>query len=139
MNTEVLSSVNWLAVLVAALAYFAIGSIWYTVLFGSRWVKDHGINRDDPNMKKGVAATFLMSFIQMIVVCIGLAILVFKTDMTIASAGAKLGLLTGICFAFTAISISFLYLKKSTALHIIDGGYHVVGHVVAAVILAVWR
>ena len=39
-------TVNWLAVLVAGLAYFFLGYLWYTFLFGRRWARALGMNPD---------------------------------------------------------------------------------------------
>jgi hypothetical protein len=41
-----LARVNFLAVLVAGLAAFFIGGLWYTVLFGKLWVKLHGYSEE---------------------------------------------------------------------------------------------
>ena len=67
MNTNLFSSFNWPAVLVAAVAYFALGAVWYSGLFGKRWVAYHKINVEDPEMKKGVAGTMSASFVLMLV------------------------------------------------------------------------
>jgi hypothetical protein len=53
--------------------------------------------------------------------------------------GLKLGLMTGLLFSATAISITYLYIKKPIGLHFIDGLYHVVGQIVAAIILCIWK
>lgn len=139
MDTTVFSDINWLAVLVAALAYFVVGALWYAPLFGKTWVKHHKIDVNDPEMKKGVAGTFVSSFLLMIVTCIGLAILISRMELTELMSGVKLGLLTGIFFSMTSISITYLYLKKPAALHFIEGLYHVVGQIVAAIIICLWQ
>lgn len=138
MDTSIFSNLNWLHVLVAAIAYFALGSVWYSALFGKRWVAYQNINMNDPNAKKGVAAIMIGSFVWMFITSIGLAVLVSRLNLVGAMAGVKLGLLTGICFSSAAISISYLYVKKPTGLHFIDCLYHVIGQVIAAVILCVW-
>jgi hypothetical protein len=44
MTFDVLSHLNWLAVLVAALAYFAVGALWYAPkVFGTVWATAGGI------------------------------------------------------------------------------------------------
>ena len=44
MTFDVLGDLNWLAVLVAALAYFAIGALWYAPpLFGKAWMAAGGM------------------------------------------------------------------------------------------------
>jgi hypothetical protein len=53
--------------------------------------------------------------------------------------GIKLGLLTGLTFATTAVSINYVYERKPANLYLINNGYHVVGHVLAATILVLWR
>ena len=140
MNNELLSDINWLAVLVAALAYFMLGAIWYSkALFAPKWAKLVGIQMNSEGSKKGLGAMMMGSFILIIVTCIALALLVVRLDLFVLTSGIKLGLITGICFATTAVSISFIYEKRPTALYFIDCGYHVVGHIVAAIILVLWR
>jgi uncharacterized membrane protein YwzB len=140
MEMSIFSNINWLAVLVAAIAYFSLGAIWFSKpAFGGRWVALHQINLNDPEVKKGVGAIMIGSFLLMVLITIALAILVTRLNLAGVLSGVKLGLFTGICFASTAISITFLYIKKPLAIHVIDNLYHVVGQVIAAVILCLWR
>jgi len=140
MDTSYFAQINWLAVLVAAIAYFSLGAIWFSKpVFGGKWVALHQINLNDPEAKKGAGAIMFGSFILMLFATIGLAILVTRFQFYEVISGIKLGLFTGICFASTAISITFLYIKKPLAIHFIDNLYHVVGQVIAAIILCVWK
>jgi len=140
MDTSYFASINWLAVLVAAIAYFSLGALWFSKpVFGTRWVALHKINMDDPEVKKGVGAIMFGSFLLMLLATIGLAILVARFHFYEAISGVKLGLFTGICFASTAISVTYLYIKKPLASHFIDNLYHIVGQVIAAIILCVWK
>jgi len=140
MDTTIFSNINWLAVLVAAIAYFALGALWYSPLFGKKWVQYQKIDMNDPDIKKGVGGIMFGSFILMLAATIGLAILVERIPLNGgAVSGLKLGLETGLLFSATAISITYLYIKKPIGLHFIDGLYHVVGQIIAAIILCVWR
>lgn len=138
MDTSFVSEINWLAVLIASIVYFAIGAIWYAPLFGKQWVKYHKINMDVPEAKKGVAGIMTTSFLIMFIICLGLAVMVARMDLSSAMSGLKLGLVTGICFSAAAISITYLYLKKPSSLHLIDGLYHVIGQIAASIILCAW-
>ena len=80
MNTELFSHLNWLAVIVAGLAYFVLGAIWYSFIFKNAWIKASGVNANDPNMKKGVAQTMLASLVLMIVASLGIALFLSKID-----------------------------------------------------------
>ena len=113
MNTELFSHINWLAVIVAGIAYFMLGGLWYSkALFGSKWAALQKMDMNDPNMKKGVGAIMFYSFILMLFTAIGLAILVVRMDVVLLSGAIKLGLVTGLLFAITSVSISFVYEKK---------------------------
>ena len=141
MNTEVFQDINWIAVIVAALAYFMIGALWYSpVLFAKKWIRYTNVDATNPEMKKGAGMIMLGSVVMMFICAAGLAILMNRLEVTGGwMSGVKLGLLTGICFAATAVHISFMYEKRPIGLHAIDAGYNLVGHVVAAVIIAVWQ
>jgi hypothetical protein len=53
--------------------------------------------------------------------------------------GVKLGAFTGVCFALTSIGINMLYEKKPMGLFFINGGYQVLGNIIAAVIIVCWQ
>ncbi len=139
MNTEILQQINWLAVLVAGLAYFLLGAIWYTTLFGKKWQSYNRALMNDPSAKKGTAGIMIVSFILMLVCAFGLSLIVTRLSLTGWKVGLKLGLLTGICFAATAVHISYIYEKRPLGLHLINGLYNVIGNIIAAMIIASWR
>ena len=141
MNMEVFSQMNWLAVLVAALAYFMLGAIWYSrALFGKQWATLVKLDTKDPNLKKGMGKMMASTFILILIVCSGLELLIVKFNFEEqVMYGIKLGLLTGLTFATTVVSINYVYENKPTNLYLINNGYHVVGHVLAAAIIVLWR
>ena len=138
MHTEIFNHINWLAVLAAGLAYFFIGAIWYSALFGKKWREYNAVFINDANAKKGVASTMIISLILMIVCSLGLAILAKRFGIFGWTGGLKLGLLTGLCFAATAIHISYVYEKRPLGLHLINGLYNVAGNIIAAIIVCSW-
>ena len=95
----IFSYINWLHVLVAAIAYFALGAIWYSFLFQKPWVRYHNVDMNNPEAKKGVAAIMFMSFILMFLITVGLAIIIYRAGINGgALSGVKLGLTTGLLF-----------------------------------------
>jgi hypothetical protein len=139
MDTAFFSEINWLAVLVAAVAYFMLGALWYSVLFGKKWIAYQNIDMSHPDARKGTGVIMTGSFVLMLLATFALAVLVIRLDLTVALSGIKLGLFTGFFFSMTAISITYLYIKKPSGLHFIDGLYHVTGQALAAMILCLWR
>jgi Protein of unknown function (DUF1761) len=140
MDTSFFSHLNWLAVAVAAVAYFLLGAIWYSkALFAKQWMKGTGIDMNKPDAGKGVGGVMVFTLVLEFIVCIGLAILVYRLNLTtLVSSGIKLGILTGVSFCGIGIAISYLYQRKPGMLTLIDAGYHVAGNIIAAIILCMW-
>ena len=56
MGTEVFSNINWFALLIATLAYFMLGALWYSkALFGNKWAALVKLDVNDPKLKEGMA------------------------------------------------------------------------------------
>jgi Protein of unknown function (DUF1761) len=140
MNTEFISSINWIAVLCGALGYFALGALWYSkVLFSKQWLTLTKIDPKDPEATKGMAMLMFMSFVWMFITALGIAILRDRVgDITGWKGGVKLGTVTGLFFGVSAISISYLYEKRPVGLNLINGGYTLLGNIVAAIIICSW-
>lgn len=125
--------VNIWMVLLAALAYFGIGAVWYMPqLFGAVWLRELGkeIGGADPKM-------FAVSFVLEL-----LAVYVLAHFIDYAAAlgwveGAMVGFWVGFGFVLTTMGVNALYAGRTLKLTLIDGGYHLVGLMVAGAILAV--
>jgi len=139
MNSNLFSHINWLAVLVGALAYFFLGAIWYSGIFRNAWIKAAGVNMNNPDGKKGLAGIMITSFITILVTTIGLALFISRIGgpggwMT----GCKVGLIAGVCFSAATICNSYLYEKRPMALSAINSFYNIFGCVIAGIIISVW-
>ena len=139
MLIEILKHLNWLAVFAGAIAYFALGAVWYSFLFQKKWIAYNKIDMNDPNGKKGVGAIMFASFVLMFICSVGLAILANYLGLRRWEQGLHLGAFTGIAFACTSIGVNMLYEKKPIGLFFINGGYQVLGNIIAAVIICCWR
>jgi hypothetical protein len=140
MNTGIFSDINWLAVLVATLAYYFLGAIWYSFLFQKKWIAYQNIDMNAPDAKKGTGAIMGIAFVLFFIITLGLAILIGRLEnLGGVASGLRIGLLTGVCFSAMVLSITYLYTKKPLGLHAIDGLFHIVGQVIAAIILCAWK
>ncbi|MDB5200157.1 MAG: hypothetical protein JWO92_2120 [Chitinophagaceae bacterium] len=137
--TQTFSELNWIAILVGTIGYFALGAIWYSFLFQKKWIAYNKIDMSDPNGKKGVGAIMFASFILMFVTSLAIAILVNRIGVWSWMSGVKLGAFTGVCFACTSMGINMLYEKKPLGLFFINGAYQVLGNIIAAVIIVCWQ
>jgi hypothetical protein len=112
MKADLFSQVNWLAVLVGALAYFFLGAVWYSALFRNAWIKATGADMNNPNGRKGLAGIMVGSFITILITSIGLAMLIARVQSSGWMTGCKIGLIAGVCFSAATICNSYLYEKR---------------------------
>ncbi|MCY7410364.1 MAG: DUF1761 domain-containing protein [Chitinophagales bacterium] len=126
---------NWPMVLAAAVAYYAIGALWYTLLFGKYWAKDHNIDTNDRSgMMKSMIIGFL--FILLLCACIGLMMNSVRCKELSDCFTRSYILLAGLTIAILGTALN--YLKRPLGVWFVDIGYHLVGLLVAGLILAKW-
>lgn len=129
-------NINWLSVIVSAIAAFAIGSIWYTpVLFGNRWLKEVNLDegkKNSANMPMIFGLAFVSQFIAAVVLDMFLGV------NATASFGLIAGLLVGVAWVATSLATNYLFSQKSLALFLIDAGYFIVLFAVMGLILGAW-
>lgn len=126
---------NWPMVLAATIAYFAIGSIWYTVLFGKYWARAQKMDMNDRSgMVRTMVFGFLLTFL--IVTCTGLLLNSIRcrelTDCFLRSYIMISGFVVGL------VGTALNYTKKPFGIWVVDIGYHLIGILVAALILSKW-
>ena len=126
---------NWPMILAAAAAYYAIGALWYTVLFGKYWAKANNVN---PNDRSGMVQAMVVGFLLTVVLSATIDLLMYKaggkewTDWFLRTYILVMGFAVG----FTGLQLN--YGKKKLGLWFVDIGYHVFGVLAACLILAKW-
>jgi len=129
--------VNYLAVLVAALAYFFLGFLWYGIFFHNAWVKWElplAPQQNPPN----IALMYLCAFIMGLILCWGLAV-VCRWSEANAFSGAVVGLAAWIAFVMTTSFTAMMFEGRPRHLFAINYGYCLVGMVMAGMILGGWK
>ena len=133
-----MSKLNYLAIFVAALASFALGSIWYSpVLFVKTWLKETGIVPGEIDKAK-MARTMGFAFVLSLVMSFNLAAFLSGPNTTFVW-GMTAGALAGIGWVAAAMGINYLYEGKSLKLFLINAGYLVVSLILMGGIIGAWR
>lgn len=123
--------VNWLAVVLGAAAFFAVGAVWYGALFGKAWQRELGMTEADVAAAKargGGHMTKIMGlcFVAELVIAWMLAHLIARTSpephVVMMFAGGF-----GAFLMTPAIAINYLYQNRSLKLFAIDAGHFIVG------------
>jgi hypothetical protein len=131
-----LSTLNFWAVLVAAVSAFVVGGLWYSpVLFHRAWASANGFGADPP---KAGAKVFVLSFLFSLVMAFNLAM--FLNDpKTTPVWGATAGFLAGFGWAAMGIAIISLFERRPVSYALINGGYMTVALTLMGLILGAWR
>jgi len=132
-----LIAINWLAVVVATVAAFAIGGLWYSAaLFGNTWLQEVGLTEEaanNANMPRTFGGTFVLQFLAVT----ALAVLI-GVDSSWQS-GLQTGLLVSVFWVATAYGITYLFEQRSLRLFLINAGYNVVLFAIVGAIIGTWH
>jgi hypothetical protein len=142
VTLDSIEGLNWLAVVIGAAIYFVLGAAWFAPqLLGRAWMRAIGFD-----MTKGpprpVAASFVVSAAALLVAAVATAMLAQATGSTTLEQGLLLGLTVGIGYALalTAVESAFEPMRPQPwTWFAISGGYNLVGLLIAAVLVSVWR
>ncbi len=142
-----MSSINWLAVLIAGISAFVLGGVWYSpALFGNAWMAANKL--DIETIRKGnLVKIYGITFVLSLIMAANLAMFLAdgpadcpagcaqKTDIVW---GATAGFLAGI-WVFCAVAMHGLFEHRSGRVICINGGYGMAGLILMGAIIGVWR
>jgi hypothetical protein len=133
-----ISTLNWPAIIVATLAGFLIGGLWYSpVLFAKAWMRESGVT--DEKMKTGsMAKIFGFAFLWTFVMAFNLAMYLNAPGTDLAW-GATAGFLAGFGWVAMSMFITGLFERKSITYMLINAGYMVVALTAMGAIIGAWR
>jgi hypothetical protein len=139
MSFDTLGDLNWLAVLVAAVAYFALGGIWYArPVFGRAWQEAGGIEL--PEGQAPGPEYYIGPLITCFISTIATAMLAFSTASATVAEGLVLGIVVGAGFALPLSILGGLFEQRPQpwVYTAISAGYHIVGLMIVGIIVSVW-
>ena len=138
--------VNYLAVLVAAVANMGIGFLWYGPLFGKMWTELMGWGAMTPeriaDRQKKARPAYAISFVSALVMAYVLLHVIFFAN-AYAPSGLQSGLSGGfwmwLGFVAPVTVGSVLWDGKPWKLWVINAGYYLVALLIMGTILGYWQ
>lgn len=130
-------SVNWWAVVVAAVVKFVIGSGWYMSPVGKQWQAAVGL--DEAKMRAGMAPALIVDIIANLVMAYVLARFVIYAGAGTIVSGALIGLMAWVGFIATVTLASNTYEQRPFKVFAINNVYLLVSLVVMGAIIAAWH
>lgn len=124
---------NWLAIIIAAIANMVIGFLWYgTWAFGKSWITLSGRQMGE-GMQPG--PLYALTIVAALVQAIAMSWFVAETGATSGAAGALVGLFAGLGFVATAMFAEVLFAGRHPRLFAITAGYSILALVVQGMII----
>lgn len=138
MIVDLFSELNWLAVVVATLAWFAFSAIWYSVPpLSQAWARAAKVDTsaDGPPL----ALLFIPTLIGYFVTTVVIGLLVAGIGADTLADGIVLGAVLGVGFGMVGALVSQVYETKGSAYWLINGLNAVIAYSIVGAILAVWN
>lgn len=136
MPTAVVT-LNYLAIIVAAIVKFGIGAVWFTALFGKRYRELMGVPEGAPT--SGLATAMIVQVIGDLIMAYVLARFLGHYGATSIVDGVVIGFMAWLGFVATISVGTIYYEKKKPEFIAITAGYQLVGIIVMGAILAIWH
>jgi hypothetical protein len=135
---QLITNINYWAVLVSACSAFIIGWIWYGPLFGKLWMKLNGFTEE--GLKEGgmsMPAMMLLNYVATALAALAIAMFIGT------EANAGFGIFAGVMIAIFWIGTNrlndVLYERKPWGLYFINVGYNLVIYAVMGAIIGLWH
>jgi len=129
---------NYLAIVVAAIAYFLLGGLWYGVLFHKAWMN---LEQMTIEQARGVSHVipYIVSFLLELLVAYSLAQLCIWRNANTASRGASVGVLVWVGFVGPIALMTYMFEMRPRALYAINEFYPLAGLILMGAILGAWK
>jgi hypothetical protein len=130
---------NYLAILVAALVYFAVQAVWFTV-FMKEWLAGIGKTLDQlQRAGTSVVLAYGISFVGALVLAAAISWFTQMTGKQTAIRGAWISVLAWIGFVLTTWSAEYAFESKGATILAVTTGAPLIGMVLMGVILGAWK
>lgn len=129
--------INWLAVIAAAIAIYAIGFVIYAMLIPMEsWMAMTGMTEAE----KAVAMTRMpFSVVMPIMTAVFMAVLFKWAQVADAASGAKWAIVVALASAVPTMLYGWVYGGADTNMTMIDCAHLLLGHAAAGAILGGWK
>jgi hypothetical protein len=130
--------VNFVEVIVAAIATMIVGMLWYGPLFGKAWAKLNNMNMNDKSLKKKMRPAYFGSFLASIIMAAILSVVLGSFAVMDVGDALLIGLVSWAGPVATTMLINYAWAGKSFKLFMIDSFHHLANILVISAIVTAW-
>lgn len=132
-------SVNYIAIILAAVASMVVGFLWYSpLLFAKPWMKYSKLDAKKLKAAQGkMGKTYGLSFVAALITAFVLSQLSSYMLLTTLAEGATLGVWAWLGFVATTMFTGVLFQEMPWGLFLINSGYQLVSIVAMSIIVTI--
>jgi hypothetical protein len=130
-----MGEINWIGGVVAGIAGFMLGGLWYSAFFGNFWMSEHKLTKEGPFRYPTIvpmAASIAISIVG------ALALSWLIGPYRGFGRGLFIGGIVGLLLVAPAIKMNGLFAQDSPKLIAIEAGYPALQYILMGIILGVW-
>ena len=129
---------NYPAIIVAAIAYWILGAIWYGVLFSKPWMAlEHMTDEQAKNMNP--VLPYVITFLLNLLIAYVIAQVCIWRNANTASRGAAIGILLWLGLVGPIVLTTYMYEMRPKQLFALNEFYPLVGLCMMGAILGAWK
>ena len=126
------SEISWLGVVLAGIAFFGVGAMWYGALFARPWMRLSGVTEEQAR-SSNLVLIFGTTAVLGLVAAVGLAAIIGPDSS--AGEGLGIGAAVGLVLVAPVLGIQSLYDRKKVALWALNAGYNLAGFTVMGLVI----
>ena len=135
--------VNFVPVIVSAIVFMIVGTIWYGPFWGKKWMALVSLtqaNKDMPanDPRRSMPFVMVLTFISALITSFVLAVLLKSLLITTISAAVTLAFFMWLGFVAMTFSHRVLFERGSALLYVINAGQYLVSFVLGTLVLVLW-
>jgi hypothetical protein len=136
MILDYLGDLNWLAIIVAAVAWFAFSAVWYSVPpLSNAWLRAAKVT---PGDGPPLVALLVPTFIGYLVTTVVIALIARAVGASELIDGLTLGIVLGIGFGVIGAAVVQICEQKGGSYWLINGINAIIAYSIVSIIVTVW-
>ena len=128
---------NYAAVVVAAVAYWLLGAVWYGVLFSKPWMALENMSMEQAKSMNPVLP-YVVTFVLNLLIAYSLAQVCIWRNANTPGRGASVGVLLWIGFVGPITFTTYMYEMRPRELYAINYFYPLAGMILMGAIVGAW-
>ncbi|MEM7730441.1 MAG: DUF1761 domain-containing protein [Pseudomonadota bacterium] len=133
---------SWLAVILATIAFYALGAIWYGVLFSDAWMAAEGLTQETADAlmaETGMASWLGFSLLITLAQAIGLLMVLHLAGATRLATSLRYAFWLVVTVVLPVVAYASVYTGYPWNGFLIDAGHMLLGYLIMAAVYAAFR